>query len=285
MVARGDQHVGLPQSKPIEGRLSRRANDAVVDSAGSLVEHCDHRNAVMPRREGRSYKRCGDRIDQDGARAELMCAAKHSCPAEYREWERPFWKGEEDDPRVMRRRRFRHLEVVEVPAAQPAGIAQREEREDEMRVVHVAREVSLDVTFAELCLFGARRQTCAIAAERRRRLPDPDGELFAAGDANRIPEPRMEPTGEDLDRNRLRHWRQDRVEVLAFELADGFSERGFDDVEVADHPPLVEGVPPDDDLDAVIVCVEIALRRREPRNAVLCPQFRRSADFESAVHE
>jgi hypothetical protein len=78
----------------------------------------------------------------------------------------------------------------------------------------------------------------------------------------------MKPTGEDLYRDRLRLWRPDRVEVLAFELGDGFSERGLDDVKVADHPSPVEGLPLDDNLYPVIVLVEIALGSWEPGNTV-----------------
>jgi hypothetical protein len=95
----------------------------------------------------------------------------------------------------------------------------------------------------------------------------------------------VKPTGEDLYRDRFRVWRPDRVEVLAFELADGFSERGLDDVEVADHPSPVEGLPLDDDLHPVIVFVEIALGRWEPGKSVQCPQACRRADFEAAGHE
>ena len=95
----------------------------------------------------------------------------------------------------------------------------------------------------------------------------------------------MEPTREDLYRDRLCLWRPDRVKVLACELADGVSERSLDDVEVADHPSPVEGLPLDDDLYTVIVCVEIALGRWEPRNSVQRLQARRRADFEAAGHE
>lgn len=78
----------------------------------------------------------------------------------------------------------------------------------------------------------------------------------------------MKPTGEDLYRDRFRVWRPDGVEVLVLELADGFSECGLDDIEVADHPSPVESLPPDDDFHLVIVCVEIALGRRKPWNTV-----------------
>ena len=95
----------------------------------------------------------------------------------------------------------------------------------------------------------------------------------------------MKPTGKDLYRDRFCLLRPDRVEVLAFELSDGFSERGLDDVEVADHPSPVEALPLHDDLHSVIVCVEFALGRWEPGNSVQRPQARRRADFEAAGHE
>jgi hypothetical protein len=122
MVACGDQDVCSPQREPIERRLGPRANNAVVDAAGRLMEDGDHRNVVTLRRKGRSCERCGDRVDKDGARPELFRTAKHCCATERREWERPLGKGQEDDPRLMRRRRVRHPQVVQVPPAQPTGI-------------------------------------------------------------------------------------------------------------------------------------------------------------------
>jgi hypothetical protein len=123
MVARGDQDVRSPQSEPIERRLGPCANDAVVDAAGRLMEDRDDRNAVTPSREGRSCERSGDRVDKDGARPELLRTTKHCCATERREWERPLGKGEEDDPRLMRRRCVRHPQVVQVPPAQAMGIS------------------------------------------------------------------------------------------------------------------------------------------------------------------
>jgi hypothetical protein len=123
MVARGDQDVCSPQGEPIERCLSRRANDAVVDATGWLMEDGYHRNAVTPRRKGRSGERSGDRIDQDSARAQLLRTAEHRCATKCREWERPLGKGEEDDSRSMRRRCVRHPQVVQVPPAEATRIA------------------------------------------------------------------------------------------------------------------------------------------------------------------
>jgi hypothetical protein len=123
MVACGDQDVRSPQREPIERRLGLRANAAVVDAAGRLMEDGDHGNAVAPRREGRSCERGGDRVDEDGARSELLRTAKHRCAAEGPQWEGPLGKGEEDDARIMRGRCVRHTQVIQVPPAQPMGIA------------------------------------------------------------------------------------------------------------------------------------------------------------------
>src|SRR5918996_1592395 len=122
MVARGDEGVRSSQREPIERRLGPRANDAVVDSAGRLMEDGDHGNAVTPRGEGRSCERGGDRVDEDGARPELLRTAKHCRATECREREWPLGKGEEDDPRLMLLRCLRHPQVVQVPPAQLTGI-------------------------------------------------------------------------------------------------------------------------------------------------------------------
>ena len=95
----------------------------------------------------------------------------------------------------------------------------------------------------------------------------------------------MKPTGEDLDRDRFHPYRPDRVQVLALEWSDGRLERGVDGVEVANHPSLVKVRTFDDNLHPVIVCVELALRRREPRYPVQRPQVQRGADFEPPGHE
>jgi hypothetical protein len=131
MVARGDHGVRSPQREPVERCLAPRANDALVDTAGRLMEDRDHRNAATPCREGRGRERSGDRVDEDRARMELLRTAKHCCATERREWEQPLRKGEEDDSRLMRGRCVRHPQVVQVPAAQAMGIAQRDQGENE----------------------------------------------------------------------------------------------------------------------------------------------------------
>jgi hypothetical protein len=123
MFTRGDEDVRSPQSEPIKRRLGYRPDNAVVDAAGRLMEDGDHRNAVTPHREGRSCERSGDRVDKDGARAELFRTAKHRCATERRDWERPLGKREEDDPRRVRRRCVRHPLVVQVAPAHATGIA------------------------------------------------------------------------------------------------------------------------------------------------------------------
>ena len=123
MVARGDEDIGSSQREPIEWRLGRRASSAVVDAAWRLMEDGYHGHAEMPRRERRSYERSGDRVDQDGACPELLRPTKQCGATERREWERPLGKGQEDDPCLIRRRFLRHSQVVQVPPAQPTGIA------------------------------------------------------------------------------------------------------------------------------------------------------------------
>jgi hypothetical protein len=123
MVARGDQEVRSSQSEPIERRLGPRANNAVVDAAGRLMENGDHRNAATPRRERWSCECSGDRVDEHGARRELLRTAKDCCATERCKWERPLGKGQENDPRLMRRGRVRHPQVVQVAPAQPTRIA------------------------------------------------------------------------------------------------------------------------------------------------------------------
>jgi hypothetical protein len=95
----------------------------------------------------------------------------------------------------------------------------------------------------------------------------------------------MKPTGEDFDRDRFRPRRPDRIQVLALECCDGGAERGLDGVEVTHHPSPVECRTLDDDLHPVVVCVELALGRGEPRYAVQRPQSCRRADFEPTGHE
>jgi hypothetical protein len=123
MVARGDQDVRSSQREPIERCLGPRANNAVVDSPGRLMEDGDHRNAATPRREGRSRERSGDRVEKHGASPELLRTTEHCCATQRCEWKRPLGKGQEDDPRVMRRRCVRHPQVVQVAPAQSMRIA------------------------------------------------------------------------------------------------------------------------------------------------------------------
>jgi hypothetical protein len=123
MVARGNEEVGSPQCQPIQRRLGRRASSTVVDAAWRLMKNGDDWNALASDRERRTGKRSGDRVDEDGTRLELLRTAKHCGAAECGEWERPLRKGQENDPRPVRRCLLRHPQVVQVPATQPTGIA------------------------------------------------------------------------------------------------------------------------------------------------------------------
>jgi hypothetical protein len=122
MVARGDEDVRSSQGEPIERRLRPCANHAVVDAAWRLMEDGDQGNAETLRRERRSYERSRNRVDEDGARPQLLRTAKHYGATERREWEGPLGKGQKNDPRLVRRCCLRHPQVVQVPPAQPTGI-------------------------------------------------------------------------------------------------------------------------------------------------------------------
>jgi len=138
VVARGEEDVRSPQREPVQRRLYLRASDGVVDAAGRLVQNCDQRNTKTADRQRRTYERSCDRIEKDGARAELLRLAEHHRPTESGERERPLRKREKADPRLVRRSRLRHSQVIEIATAQAAGIAECDQRENEMRVVHVA---------------------------------------------------------------------------------------------------------------------------------------------------
>ena len=138
MIARGDQPIRAPVRQAIERRLRALANGAVVDAAGRLVEDGDDGNAGWACRESRGGERRRDRVEEKGGRPPLLGTAKEASAGKRGERERPLGKRDEGDPRPMRGRRLCHPEVVQIPPAQPARIAEREERKDQMRVVHVA---------------------------------------------------------------------------------------------------------------------------------------------------
>jgi hypothetical protein len=103
------------------------------------MEDGDHRHGETACRKSRTRERSGDRVEEEGARPEHHRPTKHCSTTKSSERERPLGKGEEDDPRLVRGCRVRHSQVVEVAAAQAAGIAYRDECENEPRVVHDAR--------------------------------------------------------------------------------------------------------------------------------------------------
>jgi hypothetical protein len=70
-VARRDQDVRTAQREPIERSLNARANGAVVDSAGRLMEDGDHRHCETACRKSRARERSGNRVEQKGARPEF----------------------------------------------------------------------------------------------------------------------------------------------------------------------------------------------------------------------
>ena len=133
MVACSDQSAGVPQREPVERGLDLRASGAVVNAARRLMKDGNHRNAGTACRESRSGQCSGDRIEKDSARPELLGPMKHYRATKSGERERPLGKGEEADLRLMCRCRLRHPQVIEIAAAQTAGIAQRDERKNETR--------------------------------------------------------------------------------------------------------------------------------------------------------
>ncbi len=59
-------------------------------------------------------------------------------------------------------------------------------------------------------------------------------------------------------------------------------EHGVKDVEVADHPPFVQSLTFEDDLQAVLVLVQLPLRARVARHDVLSRELDGGADLEHA---
>jgi hypothetical protein len=123
VVAGRDQEVRSPQGEPIERRLRPLANGAMIDPARRLMEDSDHGEGGTAQSESRTCKRSGDRVEQEGARPELLGPTKHRCAMKRCERKWPLGKGHEGDPRRMRGGGVRHPQVVQVATAQAAGIA------------------------------------------------------------------------------------------------------------------------------------------------------------------
>jgi hypothetical protein len=138
MVAGGEQDVRSTQCEAIQRGLRPGANGGVVDPAGWLMEDGDEGNAETAHSQGRACERSSDGVEQDGAWTELLSPTKDGWPAKSGERERPLGKREEADPRLVRWCRVRHSLVIEIATAQSAGIAECDQRENEMQMVHVA---------------------------------------------------------------------------------------------------------------------------------------------------
>jgi hypothetical protein len=123
MLARHDEKPRATPREPIERGLRPRACRPVVDPAGRLVENADDRDAEPAGREGGSRERGCDRVEKDGARAELPRAPKHGPASESGKREFPLGKGDENDPRPVFRRSVGHPQVVEIAPAQAVRIA------------------------------------------------------------------------------------------------------------------------------------------------------------------
>lgn len=138
MLAGRDQELRSQPHEPVERRLDGGTSRAVVDPAGRLVEDADDRDLGTAANETGRRERRRNRIDEDRARAELLGPVQERAPAERWQREREVGEREEDDASGVRRSRFCHSAVVEIPSGQAARVAQRQEGQEEMLVVHVA---------------------------------------------------------------------------------------------------------------------------------------------------
>ncbi len=117
-----------------------------------------------------------------------------------------------------------------------------------------------------------RHRVASAQSSRSLYPPKANADSHTRTDSVSAPVPRelggqevVRPPGEDLHGHRLGVVRPDHVEVLvAHDVVDAL-EGGVEDVEVADHAPVVELLPLDDHVEPVVVLVELpfrALRRR-----------------------
>jgi alpha-maltose-1-phosphate synthase len=146
----------------------------VIDSAGRLMEDADERDAQTAHPQSRTCEGGCDGVEQDGARPELLGPTKHGRAAKRGERERPLGKREEADPRFVRRRRPGHPLVIEIATAQATGIAERDQRKNEMRVVHVAPTL-----FGPAGIFGGGERYPLELARALARLVDCELVSFA----------------------------------------------------------------------------------------------------------
>jgi alpha-maltose-1-phosphate synthase len=146
----------------------------VIDSAGRLMEDADERDAQTAHPQSRTCEGGCDGVEQDGARPELLGPTKHGRAAKRGERERPLGKREEADPRFVRRRRPGHPLVIEIATAQAAGISECDQRENDMRVVHVAPTL-----FGPAGIFGGGERYPLELARALARLVDCELVSFA----------------------------------------------------------------------------------------------------------
>jgi hypothetical protein len=112
-------------------------------------------------------------------------------------------------------------------------------------------EDAVPVTVWAACSADGR----AVAAERRRRLPDPYTEYVRTRVPNGSGELVVQPPREDFDGDRLGVDRPDHLQVLIGDLSGDVAQSGIEDVEVT-HPALpAQLLTLDDELEAVVVGV------------------------------
>src|SRR5690606_30586522 len=122
------------------------------------------------------------------------------------------------------------------------------------------------------------------APEGGGRLPHPHGEVVAAAGGDRVGELVVQPLGEHLDGDRLGRGRPDGLEVAVAQAVGDLGQGLVEHVEVADHATVVEVVAADDDLEAVLVGVELALGALDARHHVQRPDLDRRSDLVHGAH-
>ncbi len=238
-----DQQLTPPIQGLVHRSLQRGANRTLVDSAWWLVEDRGDRPArsadqPLTDQEGRDRPR-GEAVHQHDSvrRAQRVAQAG---------------RRDELDRGAPRRRGFGHPAVIQVPAGhlgrRPAG----HEGDDEHRG--------------------------ALEYQSRRSLYPPKASFDShtrtdkrvdTGTADRVGEEVVRPTGEDLHGDGLCVVGADDVEVLVAHDAVDPLQRGVEDVEIDDHAAVVQLLPFDDDVEAVVVRVQLPLRPFDTRHDVL----------------
>src|SRR5690606_14831980 len=131
---------------------------------------------------------------------------------------------------------------------------------------------------------GRSGDGCGEAPEGGGRLPHPHGEVVAAAGGDGVGQLVVQPLGEHLDGHGLGRGRPDGLEVAVAQAVGDLGERLVEQVEVADHAPVVEVGAADDDLQPVVVGVELALGPLHARHHVQRPHLDRRPDLVHGAH-